>query len=100
VGADSHQVAAGKANAAAAAADLENARLLLIAQLVDDYIQLRSLDRDSAILDETVTAYTRALSLTDQRHGAGIAPASTSRRRRLSSMPHAPRRRRRSPSGR
>jgi len=85
-----NQVAAGKANAAAAAADLENARLLLIAQLVDDYIQLRSLDRDSAILDETVTAYTRALSLTDQRHGAGTRPASTSRRRRLSSMPHAP----------
>jgi NodT family efflux transporter outer membrane factor (OMF) lipoprotein len=69
-----NEVAAGEANAAAAAADLENARLSLIAQLVDDYIQLRSLDRDSAILDETVTAYTRALKLTQQRHDAGIAP--------------------------
>ena len=49
-----NEVAAGQANAAAAAADLENARLSLIAQLVDDYVQLRSLDRDSAILDETV----------------------------------------------
>jgi NodT family efflux transporter outer membrane factor (OMF) lipoprotein len=69
-----NEVAAGEANAAASAADLENARLSLIAQLVDDYIQMRSLDRDSSILDETVQAYTRALGLTQQRHDAGIAP--------------------------
>ena len=69
-----NEVVAGEANAAASAADLENARLSLIAQLVDDYIQVRSLDRDSAILDETVKTYTRALSLTQQRHDAGIAP--------------------------
>src|SRR5580658_7213717 len=69
-----NEVATAKDNAAASAADLENARLSLIAQLVNDYIQLRSLDRDSKILDETVAAYTRALELTAQRHGAGIAP--------------------------
>jgi len=69
-----NEVAAGEANAAASAADLENARLSLIAQLVQNYIQLRSLDRDSAILDETVSAYARALKLTEQRHDAGIAP--------------------------
>jgi NodT family efflux transporter outer membrane factor (OMF) lipoprotein len=69
-----NEVAAGEANAAASADDLENARLSLIAQLVGNYIQLRSLDRDGAILDATVEAYTRALSLTEQRHDAGIAP--------------------------
>jgi len=69
-----NEVAMGAANAAASAADLENARLSLIAQLVDDYIQLRSLDRNSSILDQTVTAYARALSLTQQRHDVGIAP--------------------------
>jgi NodT family efflux transporter outer membrane factor (OMF) lipoprotein len=69
-----NEVAAGEANAAASAADLENARLSLLGQLVTDYMQLRSLDRDSAILDDTVKAYARALSLTQQRHDAGIAP--------------------------
>ena len=69
-----NEVAAGEANAAASAADLENARLSLIGQLVTDYMQLRSLDRDSAILDDTVKAYARALGLTQQRHNAGIAP--------------------------
>jgi NodT family efflux transporter outer membrane factor (OMF) lipoprotein len=69
-----NEVAASKANAAASEADLENARLMLIAQLVGDYVQLRALDRESQIFDESVAAYARALSLTQQRHDAGIAP--------------------------
>jgi NodT family efflux transporter outer membrane factor (OMF) lipoprotein len=69
-----NEVHAGEANAAASAADLENARLSLIAQLVQDYVQLRSLDQQSVILEDTVEAYARALSITQQRHDAGIAP--------------------------
>ncbi len=68
-----NRVAAAKDNAAASAADLENARLSLLAQLVDDYIQLRGMDRDSAILEDTAKAYAHALALTRQRHDAGIA---------------------------
>ncbi len=67
-----NQVAAGEANARASEADLENARLSLLAELVDDYVQLRSLDRESAILDDTVNAYAHAVTVTGQRHGAGI----------------------------
>ncbi len=80
-----NEVAAGEANAAATAADLENARLSLIAQLVDDYIQLRALDRDSAILDETVKALCAcARPLPSSATMPASHRASTSRRRRRS----------------
>jgi NodT family efflux transporter outer membrane factor (OMF) lipoprotein len=66
-------VAAGTHASAAAAADLESARLSLQAELADDYIVLRGLDREAALLADTVAAYDKAVALTQKRRDAGIA---------------------------
>ena len=66
-------VAVGAAAQRAAQADMESARLSLQAQLADSYIALRGLDREAAMLNQTVAAYEKALEVTTTRHDGGIA---------------------------
>jgi hydrophobe/amphiphile efflux-1 (HAE1) family protein/NodT family efflux transporter outer membrane factor (OMF) lipoprotein len=65
-------VAAGTSTAQATAADLENTRLSLTAELAADYFELRSLDAELALFDQTITAYQRADTLTRNQYNAGI----------------------------
>jgi NodT family efflux transporter outer membrane factor (OMF) lipoprotein len=66
-------VEANLASAEASAADLETARLSVQAQLAQAYFQLRTLDAQKQLLDQTITAYTQALTLTESRFRSGVA---------------------------
>jgi NodT family efflux transporter outer membrane factor (OMF) lipoprotein len=66
-------IAAEKASAQASAADLESAKLSLESDLADDYVRLRGLDNQGALLDQVVQDWTRTLALTEKRHSDGVS---------------------------
>lgn len=67
------QVEGSQARLAAAADDIESARLAVLAELATDYFTLRSLDVEHALLEQTLATYRRSLELTENRHKGGIA---------------------------
>ena len=66
-------VVASASEAQATAADLQNVRLSVEAELAFDYYQLRSLDAEKRLLDTTIAAYQEQLELTRVRFQTGIA---------------------------
>jgi NodT family efflux transporter outer membrane factor (OMF) lipoprotein len=66
-------VESSEASAQASAADLAAARLSAQAELASDYFQLRILDAQKQLLDDTVAAFQKSLDLTKNRYDAGVA---------------------------
>ncbi|PBP91971.1 RND transporter, partial [Pseudomonas congelans] len=65
--------AAATANAQASLADLAAMRLSLQSELVQNYLQLRVIDEQKRLLESTVDAYQRSLTLTQNQYRAGIS---------------------------
>jgi NodT family efflux transporter outer membrane factor (OMF) lipoprotein len=69
----SRTVEGAKAQAQASAADAQAALLSMQAELATDYFELRGLDQERQLLDDTIGAYKEALDLTQHRYAGGIA---------------------------
>ena len=66
-------VEASKASAQASAADLAAALLSAQAALAQDYFQLRTLDAEKRLFEETIDVYRKFLQLTRNRYTSGVA---------------------------
>lgn len=69
-------VEAARSNAQASAADLANVELSVRAELALDYLEMRGLDTDIKILNDTVLNYTQYRDLTVRRFHGGVATES------------------------
>ena len=68
-------IEAAAATAQATAADLETIRLSSHAELALDYFELRGLDEEESLFDQTVAGFEQALQLTTNRFNQGVASA-------------------------
>jgi NodT family efflux transporter outer membrane factor (OMF) lipoprotein len=69
----SRSVEGAQAEAQASAADTQAVLLSMQAELATDYFELRGLDQERQLLDDTIKAYREALDLTQHRYTGGIA---------------------------
>ena len=73
VGQRRRTIEAAQASLQANAADFENVRLILTAELAADYFSVRQLDSEVGILLRTVDALQKGLDLVNSRHKGGVA---------------------------
>jgi NodT family efflux transporter outer membrane factor (OMF) lipoprotein len=66
-------VEAANASLQSTAADLQNAQLILTAELAADYFSLRELDAEYQVVEKSVGYERRGLELVNDRHSGGIA---------------------------
>ncbi len=66
-------IEAAQASYQSTAADLENTRLIIAAELAGDYFTLRQVDTQIGILRRTVEALSKGLDLVNSRHKGGVA---------------------------
>lgn len=65
-----------RANAQASAADLANAELSIRSELALDYFQLRGLDVQKRLLDDTIVSFQQSYDLTMRRFRGGVSSES------------------------